>query len=370
MRAPLPAIAEPSFNPLIMKKLLVTSLLAIFAAVGFGQGLHVCLANNSVVDVKECDIDKIVATDRYIPAPDEGGYLFMFMTDARYGRMHYALSRDCYEWTTLNGGRVIDESYCGHPDICQGPDGTYCTISVDPFELWTSSDMVTWYKRPLSRSFIDAAALKGWFVTYYMGAPKMMYDADSGQFMITWHACRVNGKDDWDSMRTIYTLTSDFVTFTDPLPLFSFTGADADMAIIDCIIRRLGDRYYAIMKDERFADKSPNGKTIRIAFSSSLTGPYTNPSPAVTPTDKMREAPIFVERPDGNGCYLFAESYDTPPYRYEMFTAPSINSSFTFDPLFSCPSVGDGTSRPNARHGCIIPVSESTYAALLRAYGR
>ena len=52
----------------------------------------------------------------------QGGYLFAHMTNANYGSLFYSISRDGLSWKTLNGGKVILESYYGHPDICEGPD--------------------------------------------------------------------------------------------------------------------------------------------------------------------------------------------------------------------------------------------------------
>lgn len=122
----------------------------------------------------------------------------------------------------------------------------------------------------------------------------MFYDKDSEQYIISWHACNDPDKDDWDSMRTLYVLTKDFETYTEPQKLFNFTGTDENMAIIDAIIRKVNGVYYAIMKDERDPAVAPEtGKTVRIATSSNLTGPYTNPGAPVTPNDMMREAPIL-----------------------------------------------------------------------------
>ena len=56
---------------------------------------------------------------------------------------------------------------------------------------------------------------------------------------ISWHACNDPDKDDWDSMRTLYVLTKDFETYTEPQKLFNFTGTDENMAIIDAIIRKV-----------------------------------------------------------------------------------------------------------------------------------
>lgn len=79
-------------------------------------------------------------------------------------------------------------------------------------------------------------------------------------------------------MRTLYVLTKGFETYTEPQKLFNFTGTDENMAIIDAIIRKVNGVYYAILKDERDPAVAPEtGKTVRIATSSNLTGPYTNP---------------------------------------------------------------------------------------------
>ena len=196
----------------------------------------------------------------------------------------------------------------------------------------------------------------------------MFYDKDSEQYIISWHACNDPDKDDWDSMRTLYVLTKDFETYTEPQKLFNFTGADENMAIIDAIIRKVNGVYYAIMKDERDPAVAPEtGKTVRIATSSNLTGPYTNPGAPVTPNDMMREAPIFIERPNHSGWFIYAESYAAKPYGYHLFQSTSMDGPWK-ERTFSGPNEKDGTDRPGARHGCIVKVNETVYQALLKAY--
>lgn len=60
-----------------------------------------------------------------IPVETDGGYLFAHMTNANYGKLYYAASRDGVNWETLNKGRIINSAYIGHPDICQGHDGAF-----------------------------------------------------------------------------------------------------------------------------------------------------------------------------------------------------------------------------------------------------
>lgn len=56
------------------------------------------------------------------------------------------------------------------------------------------------------------------------------------------------------------------------------------MSTIDTIIRRVGDRYYPIIKNVLYPSIEWNtGKTIRICFSSSLLGPYSKPGSPISP---------------------------------------------------------------------------------------
>ncbi len=241
-------------------------------------------------------------------------------------------------------------------------------IAVNPLALWRSENLVTWTSTQLNEMIFNRSNAQGFYTTYYWGAPKMFYDKDSEQYIISWHACNDPDKDDWDSMRTLYVLTKDFETYTEPQKLFNFTGTDENMAIIDAIIRKVNGVYYAIMKDERDPAVAPEtGKTVRIATSSNLTGPYTNPGAPVTPNDMMREAPIFIERPNHSGWFIYAESYAAKPYGYHLFQSTSMDGPWK-ERTFSGPNVKDGTDRPGARHGCIVKVNETVYQALLKAY--
>ena len=224
--------------------------------------------------------------------------------------------------------------------------------------LWFSDDLVVWGHRDLSPDIFDVSAFDYKNDTYYYGAPKVWYDSASGRYIITWHAGITgvdNAQEEWESKRTFYILTEDFETFTPADRLFDFTGDDADMATIDTIIEKEGDTYYAIIKDERWPDKCPTGKTIRIASSSSLTGPYTNPGPPVTPA--WREAPSIVRSPDGQGWYLYTEQY---PTAYELYRCSSLAGSMWSQVAFT---------PPEARHGWVMRIDETQYQAIVDAYG-
>ena len=296
------------------------------------------------------------------PAEGDGGYLFAHMTNEAYGHLFYSVSRDGLNWETLNNRNQILSDYRGHPDICQGGDGNYYMIGVRGdraplLTLYYSSDLITWRRKDLERSVFDVSHLGQENEGYYLGAPKMFYDEASEQYIITWHASFPGLEEEawWEGMRTCYVLTSDFETFTKAERLFNFTGDDKDMATIDAIIRKVDDTYYAIIKDERWPETNPDGKTIRVATSPNLTGPYTNPGAPISPA--WREAQIIVKSMDDESWFLYVENYRD--HVYELYRANSLIGSMWSKVDFT---------PPVARHGFIIKINETQYQRIKEAY--
>lgn len=159
----------------------------------------------------------------------QGGYLFIHMRHEDYGRMYYYISRDARTWTKLNNNQRVNAEYRGHPDIIKGHDNRYYMIGVSEKAqkplLWTSSDLVAWSiekELPVSPFVLtdNYYTERNWF-----GAPKLYYDEDSKQYIVTWHAAKkgVKGNDEWKSMRTYYVLTEDFSSFSSPKRFVRFS---------------------------------------------------------------------------------------------------------------------------------------------------
>jgi hypothetical protein len=178
--------------------------------------------------------------------------------------------------------------------------------------------------------------------------------------VITWHTSQ-NRKDPvdtemyWRGQRTLYITSRDLETFTRPRKLFQF-----DMATIDVIVRRSGDRWYALLKDERYPSFDwPTGKTIRVSSATSLEGPWSSPSAPISPN--FREAPTLIPRPDGKGWYLYCEQY--PGVQYDLVTAPEISGPW------HGVYIKDTSVPAGARHGCMLPIPRELYEALKNALG-
>lgn len=306
--------------------------------------------------------------------PQHEAYLFAHMMEGDYWRLYYSVSRDGLHWDLLNQGKRVFEAYRGHADICQGHDGRYYLVgnrrdAAPDINFWVSEDLIQWTK--YSDYIPD---LKG--VPDYpkalprIGAPKVFYDRSTAQYLLTWHTTHDLGPTDlpepyWAGQRTLYATSQDLKTFSDPPRRLFHT--DWDMATIDTIIRRHGERYYAIVKDERYPSLAwPTGKTIRICSAPHLLGPYSAPGPPVSPN--FREAPTLIPSPDGQAWYLYYEQY--PGVAYGLSVATRLEG-----PWFQAA----GNQRPDwdkyrlpskVRHGAMLPISSQQYDALVQAFGK
>ena len=198
-------------------------------------------------------------------------YLFAHMMHGDYGRLYYSVSLDGLHWRPLNQGRRVFEEYRGHADICLGHDGRYYLVgnrndAAPDINFWVSDDLVTWSRYgDVTPNLKETPGYEN--ALQRIGAPKLFYDQAGAQYILTWHTPHKEGSREdperyWASQRTLYLTSKDLKTFSDP-PRRLFPW---DMATIDVVIRRQGDRYFALIKDERYPTLDwVTGKTIRIS---------------------------------------------------------------------------------------------------------
>lgn len=304
--------------------------------------------------------------------PENEAYLFAHMTHEDYGRLYYSVSKDGLHWKNLNNGKRISDEYQGHPDIVKGPDGRYfiagnTSDSSPDINIWVSEDLINWQKHAVYTP--DLKATPGYEEALQrIGAPKLFYDHASSQFVMTWHTPHKEGtKEDperyWASQRTLYVLSKDLKNFEGP-PQRLF---DWDFGTIDVIIRKVDDTYYAIIKDETYPTLYwPTGKTIRIARSGSLLGPYSLPGDPISPN--FREAPALIPSPDGDIWYMYYEQY--PGVSYGLSIADNLNGPWYQASGYTFFSDWDKYSLPEkVRHGCMITISNEEYEGLVNKFG-
>jgi hypothetical protein len=305
--------------------------------------------------------------------PKHEAYLFAHMMDGDYWRLYYSVSLDGLHWTLLNGGRRVFEEYRGHADICRGPDQRYYLVGnrgddQPDINFWVSDDLITWKK--FGDYVPDLKKIPNYpKAMARIGAPKLFFDEASSQFVLTWHTTHDLGKTDlpepyWAGQRTIYATSKNLKTFSDPpRRLFEW-----EMATIDTLIQREGDRYYAIIKDERYPTLEwTTGKTIRICSSTNLLGPYTEPGPSVSPG--FREAPTLIPSPDGTAWYLYYEQYPGVSYGLSV-TAHLIGPWFQASGATLKGGWDKYVVTAKARHGSMRPISRKEYKALVKHFGK
>lgn len=304
--------------------------------------------------------------------PVNEAYLFAHMYHEDYGRLYYSVSLDGLHWYPLNNGKRVNQEYKGHPDIVKGPDGNYYIAGNQSdgspdINIWVSEDLITWKKHSVYTP--DLKATPGYSnALQRIGAPKLFYDTDSTSFILTWHTPHLEGtKEDaeryWASQRTLYVLSKDLKTFNGP-PQLLFSW---NFGTIDVSIRKIDDTYYAILKDETYPTLYwTTGKTIRIARSKSLLGPYSLPGESISPN--FREAPTLIPSPNGEIWYMYYEQY--PGVSYGLSLADNLNGPWYQASGYTFFSTWDKYSLPkHARHGCMITISKKEYDKLVGKFG-
>jgi len=291
------------------------------------------------------------------------GYLFAHIMRNDYGHLYYSISSDGLHWELLNQGKpVLGNEYYGHPDICRGHDGRFYMLGGgDPgISIWNSDDLISWSKPgDYDPDVPDACGFRPG--KKHHGAPKCFYDKTMEQYLVTWHSPSEmpDSKDPervWRSMRTFYVTSKDMSHFSEPERLFNF-----DFATIDVIVRREDRRYFAFLKDERWADYScTTGKSIRVSVSENLTGPYSYPAASISPN--WREAPTLIPSIDGNLWYLYYEEY--PGMSYGCSTARKLAGPW-HNLQWNRYELPQGI-----RHGSMIPITQEEYNSVVDAYSK
>lgn len=303
--------------------------------------------------------------------PVNEAYLFAHMMDGDYGKLYYTVSLDGLHWQQLNNGKRVFDEYRGHPDIVKGHDGRYYIVGnqsdgARDINIWVSADLITWGKYSVYTP--DLKKTPGYSPLQRIGAPKLFYDHPSKQYVMTWHTPHLEGtKEDperyWASQRTLYVTSKDLKTFSEvPKRLLSW-----EMGTIDVFIRNAEGKYWTIIKDETYPTLDwVTGKTIRIASSDKLFGPYEDLSAPISPN--FREAPMLIPSPNGEVWYLYYEQY--PGVSYGLSVADQLNGPWYQISGYTFFSDWDKYSMPaKVRHGCMITISKSQYESLINHFG-
>ncbi len=305
-----------------------------------------------------------IASYAQIASASDSVYLFSYFTENGEDGLHLAYSEDGFSWTALNNGKSFLQPEVGEDKLMRDP----CIITGSDGEfhmVWT----VSWKEKGIG--YAHSPDLINWSEQQYVPvmehepdakncwAPELFYDEATQQYLIFW-ATTIPGRfPDTDNQsdegpptpgnnhRMYYTTTTDFKTFSDT-QLFYERGFN----VIDASLIENRGQYVMFMKDETNRPFSPQ-KNIRMAFSTSATGPYSFPTNPISGGDWV-EGPTVIQV-DSLWC-LYFDRYRKQ--EYGIMTSPD---------LVKWTDESEKLVHPEGmRHGTAFQVSRMTLNKLIK----
>lgn len=333
---------------LALKQHNIPAEMHVYEKGGHGFGLGTSGTNKEWP--KACE--KWLVTNGYVPKPE--GYLFSYFKGNGEDGLHLAYSEDGYKWEALKKDtsfltpEVGKDKLMRDPCIIKGGDGLYHMVWT---VSWTdkgigyasSKDLINWSKQefiPVMAHEKDAR--NTW-------APEITFDEKENEYMIYW-ASTIEGKftgtqseeEKGYNHRIYYTTTKDFKKFTRTKLLF-----EPGFNVIDATILKQEKGFVMFLKDET---RKPVQKNIKIAYSKSLTGPYSKASAPIT-GNYWAEGPTAIKI-DGFWVVYFDK------YTQKKYGAIKETTNGWED-------ISDKISFPSGtRHGTVLRVSEEVLTQL------
>ena len=287
--------------------------------------------------------------------PEAQHYLFAYFVEVDQGRgdgLRLAHSHDGYHWGAIGAGKVFMPPSVGggsfrDPHLLLDPSGLYHLVWTTSCVPWAESNCVQ------DRGFGHASStnLVDWSSADYVEvdlnvehvwAPETFYDEESNQFMVFWSSPLDADPSASDPHSIYYLLTTDFKTHSTPQVLYSQPGRN----FIDATIRRHGDEYLMVIKDE-----ADGQKNLRAITSPHLHGPEAwdgAPSAPLT-GNYAAEGPSLLER-DG-ALYLYFDKYGEGAYG-----ALRANATTSLLQPAAWDDISASVYFPGVRHGTPIEV--------------
>lgn len=316
--------------------------------------------------------DEVVMRDIEVSVEEEDyAYLFAYFTgnNSSQEKMFYGLSRDGYNFRTINYGNPVLESRIGHeclrdPFIMRGQNGKYYCLVTDmrSSEGWTSQSSIIIFESDDLVNWDDGTLIDfNQFGSYNRAwAPQAIwdsefYDKETGEYGA--YMIYLALKEEWGGVTQMYKVyTKDMKTLiTEPEILYK--RAD-DLNDIDSDIIFKDGTYYMYVKDE-----SHGG--IYVVTSSHAGGPYSERINAL-PRKDTNGKDVAIE---GSGIYklMNEEKYNLV---YDAYGAGFFVMSETEDLVnFTQLERNDYSFDFTPRHGYVITISKAECDALQAVYG-
>lgn len=262
----------------------------------------------------------------------KSAYLMSYFTDEDHS-LHFAVSRDGYSFTDVNGGQpvlsgrdIATQKGVRDPYITRGPDGAFYLMMTD-LHIFAQREglRTTQWERPEPQYgwgnnrdmlFLKSYDLLHWTLSRvtisklfpeYGGAstawaPELIYDPAARQMMV-YFTVRIGRQPD----HLVYSYTDrDFTTLT-KTPRKLFTYPKPGVSAIDADITRIGNKYHMFY----VAHDQPGN--LRQAISDKINTGYRFDPKKVDPETVGTEAPTLWKRHGTNTYVLMYDVFGITP---------------------------------------------------------
>ncbi len=300
-------------------------------------------------------------------------YLFVHFRERKTPdgeQVYFGLSRDGFNWETVNNGQPVLWSWLGEKGVrdctiirCK-KDGKYRIFATDLslaynfrgkyhldwsavshngskcLAMWESEDLVNWSAQRLAPLGNENFGC--------LWAPDAFYDPEREDYVLHWSS--THASNGFGNMGIWYTRTKDFRSFEPPRLLYQ----KSDAGIIDSAIYVENGKYFMFLKCDR------NPERILLLQADHAEGPYvrneTYDRSMLAIEAGVYEGPTALRLEDGRWC-LFLDYYGVPGegQGYVPFLADSLAGGHFIrsDEAFSFPY--------GYKHGTVIPISVEEY---------
>ena len=305
--------------------------------------------------------------------PVDHAYLFAYFPSNSDENLYYALSTDGFNYTPLNNGQKILNSWdftisggIRDPHILRGEDGVFRMVNTDMrcalgwssnrgIVMSKSTDLIHWTH---STVHFPTRFPNGWSSVTRVWAPETVYDRETGKYMVYFSLLTSDdGTCNYDKVFYCYA-NEDFTDLEDyPVHLFDRGSATIDA---DIIFDENDQLYHMIYKNEGIQSISHVTAPYLTAREGQPTGSqWGELGGAIQQTNVAVEGggifwhideQVYVVMYDcyGSGYYQFCTTTDWKKYTLRAQT----NTSGKFTP----------------RHGSVTPIYPSEIRALLAAF--
>jgi len=306
---------------------------------------------------------------------DMAAYLMVYFKDETHG-LYFALSRDGYTFTDVNGGRpvvagdtIAEQKGIRDPHIMRGPDGFFYVVMTDlhiyaqragyretewerdgnafgwgnnrGFVFMKSRDLIHWTRANVR---VDRA-FPGWENIGCAWAPQLIFDEAKDRMMVYFTLRFGNGLN-----RLCYAYVNRAFTALETEPKLLFQYPKHNKNVIDGDISRVGGQYRLFYVAH---DGTPG---IKQAVSDSLHTGYRYDGAFCDPEPTACEAPNVWKRIGEEKWVLMYDIYGIHPHNFG-FSETSDFKHFTDLGRFN-EGVMKTTNFTSPKHGAVIHLTE------------